>query len=113
MTDVIYAPIAALALRSLFMGSNVVFALEFAEEILPLTDILPLATICWIVETYFGDSTLAKTLQIGNYGKGEVGNRYDKYEANSNDKGNDVIDVVSSSSSSSSLGDTSSKERRQ
>ena len=34
-TDVVYAPIAASILRSL----------EFAEEILPFTDILPLATI--------------------------------------------------------------------
>ena len=67
ITDIAYAPIAALALRSLFKGSNVVFALEFIEEILPLTDILPLATICWVVETYFGDSDLARTLQIGVY----------------------------------------------
>ena len=63
-----YAPVAALALRTIFQGSNVVFALEFVEEILPFTDILPLATICWVVETYFGDSDVAKTLQIGVYG---------------------------------------------
>ena len=44
-TDVIYAPIAATLLRSLYGGSNVIFALEFAEEILPFTDILPLATL--------------------------------------------------------------------
>ena len=43
-TDVVYAPIAASILRSLY-GSNIVFGLEFAEEILPFTDILPLATI--------------------------------------------------------------------
>ena len=45
LTDAVYAPIAATALRSLFGGSNVIFALEFAEEILPFTDILPLATL--------------------------------------------------------------------
>lgn len=45
LTDVVYAPIAATILRSLYGGSNVIFALEFAEEILPFTDILPLATI--------------------------------------------------------------------
>ena len=45
LTDIVYAPVAALALRSLFQGSNVVFALEFLEEFLPFTDILPLATI--------------------------------------------------------------------
>ena len=67
-TDIAFAPAAALALRSLFQGSNVVFALEFVEEILPFTDILPLATICWVVETYFGDSDVARALQIGVYG---------------------------------------------
>lgn len=67
LTDIAYAPAAALALRSLFQGSNVVFALEFLEEFLPFTDILPLATICWVVETYFGDSDIARTLQIGVY----------------------------------------------
>ena len=40
--DVIYAPIAALLLRQLFAGSNVVALLEFTEEILPFTDVLPL-----------------------------------------------------------------------
>lgn len=44
LTDIVYAPIAATVLRSLY-GSNIIFGLEFVEEILPLTDILPLATI--------------------------------------------------------------------
>ena len=45
ITDIVWAPVAALLLRSLYPGSNVVFFLELAEEILPFTDILPLATI--------------------------------------------------------------------
>jgi hypothetical protein len=44
VTDVVWAPIAGTLLRSLY-GSNILFVLEFAEEILPFTDILPLATI--------------------------------------------------------------------
>lgn len=68
LTDVVYAPFAAIALRSLFQGSNIVFALEFIEEILPFTDILPLATICWVVETYYASSDLARLLQIGDFG---------------------------------------------
>jgi uncharacterized protein involved in cysteine biosynthesis len=49
VTDVIWAPIAGLALRSLYGGTNnILFALEFAEEILPLTDILPLATLWYV-----------------------------------------------------------------
>lgn len=67
VVDVIYAPIAALLLRQLFSGSNVVFLLEFAEEILPFTDILPLATICWVVEAFFGRGSLARALRIGIY----------------------------------------------
>mmetsp|Transcript_20739 Transcript_20739/g.31388 ORF Transcript_20739/g.31388 Transcript_20739/m.31388 type:complete len:255 (-) Transcript_20739:716-1480(-) len=67
LSDVVYAPIAAILLRSLYGGSNVVFALEFAEEILPFTDVLPLATICWVVDTFAGDSDLACLLQVGNY----------------------------------------------
>jgi len=73
LTDIAYAPVAALALRSMFNGSNVIFALEFLEEILPITDILPLATICWVVETFYGESNIARTLQIGIYNKNKMG----------------------------------------
>jgi len=66
VTDVVWAPIAGTVLRSLF-GSNIVFAMEVVEEILPFTDFLPLATICWVVDTLFADSGLAKILGIGVY----------------------------------------------
>lgn len=65
VTDVAWAPVAALGLRSLFQ-SNTVFALEFAEEILPFTDVVPLATICWAIETFASDGDLAKALGIGS-----------------------------------------------
>ena len=67
IVDVIWAPLAATLLRSLFGGSNVILILEFAEEILPFTDVLPLATICWVVDTFLVDSELAKLLQLGIY----------------------------------------------
>ena len=66
ISDIAYAPFAAYVLRSLYGGSNIIFALEFVEEILPFTDILPLATICWVIETYYYDSDIAKLLQINN-----------------------------------------------
>ena len=66
-TDVVWAPIAALGLRSLY-GSNVIFGLELVEEILPFTDIIPLATICWCIESFVPEGDLAKALGIGNYG---------------------------------------------
>ena len=84
VTDVVWAPIAAVLLRNLYGGSNVVLVLEFAEEILPLTDILPLATLCWIIDTLAPSSELAKLLQLGIY-------RADYYD-------NDVVDVRSQES---------------
>ena len=70
--DVIYAPIAALLLRQLFQGSNVVLLLEFVEEILPFTDILPLATICWVIETFFSGGDIARVLRIGDFGNEQL-----------------------------------------
>jgi len=43
------------------------FFFEFAEEILPFTDIIPFATLCWVVDTYFPDSDVAGVLQLGVY----------------------------------------------
>lgn len=85
VVDVVYAPIAALLLRQLFAGSNIIFLLEFAEEILPFTDILPLATICWVIEAFFGSGSLAKALGIGAYAPGR--------EASSDFDNNNYIDV--------------------
>jgi len=68
LTDILWAPIAASALRYMY-GSNVVFALEFTEEILPLVDVLPLATFCWVVETFFSDAEIARGLEIGQFRK--------------------------------------------
>jgi hypothetical protein len=67
VTDIVWAPIAGLLLRNLYASNNLLFALEFAEELLPFTDFLPLATICWVVYTYLPDSNVAKVLQIGDY----------------------------------------------
>jgi len=67
--DVLWAPIAAYTLRSLYADSNIIFVLEFMEEILPFTDFIPLATLCWIIETYYDDSEIAKALKIGKYAR--------------------------------------------
>lgn len=65
-TDVLWAPIAAVLMRNLFYGSNVVLVLEFVEEVLPFTDILPLATLCWVLDTFFGESDAARALGLGS-----------------------------------------------
>jgi hypothetical protein len=66
-SDLLWAPTAGLLLRYLFYNSNVILVFEFAEEILPFTDILPLATLCWIIDTYFRETDIAKLLQLGAY----------------------------------------------
>lgn len=96
LVDVIYAPIAALLLRQLFSGSNIVFLLEFAEEILPFTDVLPLATICWVVESFFGDGRLAQVLGIGQYAPpdGSMEGSQSKYASvNLEKRKKDIIDA--------------------
>lgn len=94
VVDVVYAPIAALLLRQLFSGSNIIFLLEFAEEILPFTDILPLATICWVIEAFFGSGSLAKSLGIGAYAPGREASDFDN---------NNYIDVNTNSDNTKSL----------
>lgn len=67
-TDILTAPAAALILQNLYPGSSkFVFLFEFAEEILPLTDFIPFATICWVVDTYYPESSIADVFQLGNY----------------------------------------------
>lgn len=78
LTDLVYAPIAAIALRSLYNNSNIVFVIEFIEEFFPFTDILPFATICWVIETFYQDSYIAQTLRIGAYSSS-----YDSKESSS------------------------------
>jgi uncharacterized sodium:solute symporter family permease YidK len=68
--DLVSAPLAAVALQKLFGGSKAIFLFEFAEEILPFTDIIPFATICWVVDTYFPESDIAGIFQLGSYKQG-------------------------------------------
>ena len=61
--DVAWAPVSAYLLNLLF-GSNVVSSLEFAKEILPGTDILPVATIAWVLQNVFVDSPITSALGL-------------------------------------------------
>jgi hypothetical protein len=67
LTDIVTAPLAATLLQNQFGGSKVVFFLEFAEEILPFTDVIPFATLCWVIDTYFPESDIAGVFQLGNF----------------------------------------------
>lgn len=61
--DVAWAPLSAFLLKNLF-DSNIIGGIEFAKEILPFTDIIPLATSVWLLENVFSDTRLAKILGV-------------------------------------------------
>ena len=46
--DVIWAPISAILIYRLFDKSIIMSSLGFLEEILPMTDIIPTATLAWL-----------------------------------------------------------------
>lgn len=61
--DITWAPISALILRFLFQ-SDTIAALDFVKEILPLTDIVPVASLAWLLETAFPESFAARALGL-------------------------------------------------
>mmetsp|Transcript_36249 Transcript_36249/g.102096 ORF Transcript_36249/g.102096 Transcript_36249/m.102096 type:complete len:429 (+) Transcript_36249:63-1349(+) len=64
--DLAYAPVQAVALKMLFQ-SNFVAVFGFIEEILPFTDIIPTATIAWVLETFFTEHPFVRALGINYY----------------------------------------------
>lgn len=61
--DFAWAPVSAYLLNLIF-GSSVVSTLEFAKEILPGTDILPVATLAWVLQNVFVDSPITSALGL-------------------------------------------------
>eukprot|EP01039_Chlorochromonas_danica_P007090 gene7090-7841_t len=62
--DAAWAPLSALAVRSLFQSDIIAF-IDFAKEILPFTDIIPLATAMWLLQYVFVDSPWRTILRLG------------------------------------------------
>lgn len=63
LEDAAWAPISSIALAYLF-GSNTIAGIDFAKEILPFTDILPVATIAWLLQNVYYDSSLSGWLGL-------------------------------------------------
>lgn len=61
--DIAYAPAQAIALKMLFK-SNSVMGIGFLDESLPFTDVLPTATIAWVLETCYPDASITRMLGI-------------------------------------------------
>jgi hypothetical protein len=63
LADVAYAPLEAFLLAQLFR-SSAISGLGFVEEALPFTDVLPTATLAWILEEFFADSVVGKAVGL-------------------------------------------------
>eukprot|EP00930_Biecheleria_cincta_P064305 TRINITY_DN49869_c0_g1_i1.p1 TRINITY_DN49869_c0_g1~~TRINITY_DN49869_c0_g1_i1.p1 ORF type:complete len:268 (-),score=33.13 TRINITY_DN49869_c0_g1_i1:21-779(-) len=61
--DLWFAPLEGIALKALF-GGNVLAVLGFIEEALPFSDVLPTATIAWILQTLAPDNAITRFLGI-------------------------------------------------
>ncbi|CAE7705744.1 unnamed protein product [Symbiodinium sp. CCMP2592] len=67
--DLAYAPIQGIALMMLF-GSRSIATVGFLEELLPFTDLIPSATLGWILETFFAESCLGRALGFSQHQDG-------------------------------------------
>lgn len=61
--DVVWAPLSAFILRALFQ-SDLISAIDFIKELLPFSDVLPIATIAWLLRYGFPDSPLSRALGV-------------------------------------------------
>lgn len=61
-SDIVWAPISALIFIKLFGGRFGLIGgvLNFLEEIIPLTDIIPSFTIAWLIRRYAMENALKK-----------------------------------------------------
>lgn len=65
LSDAAYAPLEAFLLGQLFQ-SNAISGVGFVEEALPFTDVLPTATIAWVLEEFFADTWPGKALGLSS-----------------------------------------------
>jgi len=72
LSDGVYAPLQAFLLSQLFQ-SNAISGIGFVEEALPFTDVLPTATLAWVLETFFADTGVGRALGLKKGGPGADG----------------------------------------
>ena len=61
--DSVYAPFQAYMLKKLFK-SNAIALIGLVEEGLPFTDCIPTASVAWMLETFFMETTVARLLGL-------------------------------------------------
>ena len=62
--DSIWAPTSGL-LTQWILGSNVISFADFIKEALPFTDVIPVASLGWVLKNIYPDSALAKAVGLG------------------------------------------------
>jgi len=63
LSDVAFAPLEAFLLSRMFQ-SNIISTFGAVEEGLPFTDAIPTATLAWILETFFAETSLGRWLGL-------------------------------------------------
>ena len=71
--DAVWAPVSAIALNALFGSASLAF-LNFFKEALPFTDVLPVATLGWLLAYAYPDSTAARVLGLDSWLESEARN---------------------------------------
>ena len=61
--DLLWAPISALVVGKIF-NSSALGTLDFAKEILPFSDVLPVATLGWVLQNLYPEAGLTKALGL-------------------------------------------------
>lgn len=66
LTDLIWAPIAAKKMRSMYKGKEgkIAAVIVFLEEILPFTDIIPTFTLMWLYTYVWKEQNVSKSITI-------------------------------------------------
>eukprot|EP01041_Mallomonas_annulata_P001693 gene1693-3283_t len=63
LEDVVWAPISAFALNQIF-GSSTVSTIDFVKEILPGLDVIPVASLAWLLQNYYPQNPVTNILGI-------------------------------------------------
>jgi hypothetical protein len=66
--DIVWAPISSFLLYTIF-GSTGIAALDFTKEILPFSDLMPVATIAWLLQNYYSGAPITGFLGLHKSGQ--------------------------------------------
>lgn len=69
--DLIWAPVSGLALKAIF-GSTPLAVLNLVKEALPFSDIVPVATLAWLLAIVYPESAAARLLGLDSMPKLDV-----------------------------------------